>query len=100
MSPTEFIPVAEESGLIVPIGRWVLEKACRQAREWQERSLGDPPPIVGVNLSLRQFQHPNLMEEVAQSLRETELDPTSLSLEITESVAMHDVPSTVATLEK
>jgi diguanylate cyclase (GGDEF)-like protein/PAS domain S-box-containing protein len=100
MSPTEFIPVAEESGLIIPIGRWVLEKACRQARKWQEWSLGDPPPIVGVNLSLRQFQHPGLVEDVARVLRETGLDPANLSLEITESVAMHDVDSTVATLEK
>ncbi|MCA1739205.1 MAG: EAL domain-containing protein [Actinobacteria bacterium] len=100
MYPTEFIPLAEETGLIVPIGRWVLEEACRQAREWQERCPSDPPPIVGVNLSLRQFEHLGLVEDVAQVLRETGLDPGNLSLEITESVAMHDVDSTVATLEK
>jgi len=100
MSPAEFIPLAEESGLIVPLGRWVLEEACRQVREWQERYPSDPPLIMGVNLSLRQFQHLGLVEEVAWVLRETGLDPENLSLEITESVAMHDVDSTVATLEK
>ncbi len=100
MSPAEFIPLAEETGLIVPIGRWVLEQACRQAREWQEWSLSDPSLIVGVNISLRQFQDPGLVEDVARVLRETGLDPGNLSLEITESVAMDDVDSTVATLEK
>ena len=100
MYPDEFIPLAEETGLIVPIGQWVLEEACRQAREWQERCPSDPPPIVGVNLSLRQFQHSGLVEDVAWALRQTGLDPGNLSLEITESVAMHDVDATVATLEK
>jgi len=100
MSPDEFIPLAEETGLIVPVGRWVLKEACLQAREWQELCPSNPPPIVGVNLSLRQFQHLGLAEEVAQILRETGLDPGNLSLEITESVAMHDADSTVATLEK
>ena len=101
MSPAEFIPLAEETGLIVSVGRWVLEEACRQAREWQERGPSDPlPPIVGVNLSLRQFQHPGLVEDVARILQETGLRPGSLTLEITESIAMHDVDSTVATLEK
>ncbi|MCA1719208.1 MAG: EAL domain-containing protein, partial [Actinobacteria bacterium] len=100
MSPTEFIPLAEETGLIVPVGRWVLEEACRQACEWQEQCPSDPPPIVGVNLSLRQFQHLGLADDVARILRETGLDPGNLALEITESVAMHDVDSTVATLEE
>jgi EAL domain-containing protein (putative c-di-GMP-specific phosphodiesterase class I) len=100
MRPAEFIPLAEETGLIVPIGRWVLEEAGRQAREWQEWCSNDPPPIVGVNLSLRQFQHPGLVEEIARILRETGLDPGNLALEITESVAMHDEGSTIATLEE
>jgi diguanylate cyclase (GGDEF)-like protein/PAS domain S-box-containing protein len=99
MSPDEFIPLAEETGLIVPIGRWVLEVACRQAREWQVNCMSDPPPIVGVNLSLRQFQNSELVMDVARILRQSELDPANLSLEITESVAMHDEDSTVGTLE-
>ena len=98
--PDEFIPLAEETGLIVPIGRWVLEEACRQAREWQEWCPSETPPIVGVNLSLRQFQYSGLVADVARVLAETGLDPGNLSLEITESVAMHDVDSTVATLER
>jgi diguanylate cyclase (GGDEF)-like protein/PAS domain S-box-containing protein len=100
MSPAEFIPLAEETGLIVPVGRWVLEQACRQAREWQEQCPSDPPPIMGVNFSLRQFQHRGLAGDVARILRETGLDPGSLALEITESVAMHDEDSTVATLKE
>ncbi len=98
ISPAKFIPLAEETGLIVPIGRWVLEEACRQGREWQERCPSDPPPIVGVNLSLRQFQHPGLVGDVARILRETGLEPGNLALEVTESVAMHDVDSTIAIL--
>ena len=100
MSPSEFIPLAEETGLIVPIGRWVLKEACRQGRKWQEQGPNNPPPIVGVNFSLRQFQHPGLVEDVAWALRETGLYPENLTMEITESVAMHDVESTIATLEK
>ena len=100
MRPAEFIPLAEETGLIVPIGLWTLEKVCRQAREWQDSRQIDPPPIAGVNLSLRQFQHPGLVEEVARVLRETGLEPGNLALEITESVAMHDEDATIVTLEE
>ena len=99
MSPAQFIPLAEETELIIPIGRWVLEEACRQGREWQELCPSDPPQIIGVNLSLRQFRHSGLVEDLAQILLETGLDPGNLALEITESVAMHDEDSTIATLE-
>ena len=99
LRPAEFIPLAEETGLIVPIGRWALEKACRQAREWQDSYRIDPTPIAGVNLSLRQFRHPGLVEDVARVLRETGLEPGNLALEITESVAMHDEDATITTLE-
>jgi EAL domain-containing protein (putative c-di-GMP-specific phosphodiesterase class I) len=100
MRPAEFIPLAEETGLIVPIGQWTLEEVCRQARAWQDSYQIDPPPIAGVNLSLRQFQHPGLVEDVARILRDTGLEPANLALEITESVAMHDEDATIATLEE
>jgi len=94
--PEDFIPVAEESGLIVPLGEWVLRIACAQARAWQEAGL--PPIHVGVNLSARQFQQRNLLELVRQVLSDTSLDPHCLQLEITESAAMHDVDFTRKTL--
>ncbi len=88
--PLEFIPLAEETGLILPIGRWVLREACRQTREWQER-LGMEPPIgLSVNLSPRQIEDPNLLEDVTAALRESGLHPRDLLLEITESVLLYD----------
>jgi diguanylate cyclase (GGDEF)-like protein/PAS domain S-box-containing protein len=84
--PAGFIAQAEESGLIVPIGRWVLEEACRQAREWQTLHPIDPPLEVCVNISGRQFRYPGLVQDVARVLRETRLEPESLDLEITENV--------------
>ncbi len=97
ISPNEFIPVAEETGLIVPIGEWVLRTACAQIKAWQET--GFPPMRVTVNLSARQFlQQKNLVAIVAQILQETGLDPRWLELEITESIAMQDVEFTITML--
>jgi diguanylate cyclase (GGDEF)-like protein/PAS domain S-box-containing protein len=79
--PEEFLSVAEETGLIVRIGQWVLREASKQARIWQERYPGTPPLTISVNLSPRQFFHPELVAEV---LEESEIDPASLQLEITE----------------
>jgi EAL domain-containing protein (putative c-di-GMP-specific phosphodiesterase class I) len=98
--PSEFIPVAEETGLILPIGRWVLEEACRQAGAWQEQHPSDPPLVICVNLSARQFQHTNLAKEVAEVLRETGLEQRHLELEITESTVMDDAQSTISTLRE
>ncbi|MGH2683833.1 MAG: EAL domain-containing protein [Actinomycetota bacterium] len=98
VSPVEFIPVAEESGLIVPLGTHVLQEACRQVREWQERFPSSGAIEVHVNLSARQFVQPDLVRDVASVLREAEVAPQRLCLEITESVAMDDVESTIATL--
>ncbi len=100
VSPAQFVPVAEEIDLILPIGRWVLKEACRQARRWHDRFQGRPPLKVCVNLSAKQFQHYALVEEVEAALRETGLDPASLDLEITESVVMEDAPATLATLQE
>ncbi len=88
--PTEFIPVAEETGLIVPIGQWILDEACRQTRIWQEQIGADKPLAVSVNLSSKQFLQPDLVEQVNQMLLKTGLDPRSLKLEITESVLMEN----------
>jgi EAL domain-containing protein (putative c-di-GMP-specific phosphodiesterase class I) len=86
--PLSFIPLAEETGLIVPLGRWVLETACRQAKKWRDARAGGQPLLMSVNLSARQFGQPDLVEHVVAILAETGLDPTLLELEITESVVM------------
>jgi diguanylate cyclase (GGDEF)-like protein/PAS domain S-box-containing protein len=83
ISPVDFIPLAEETGLIIPIGEWVLHEACRQNKEWQE--LGLKPIKIAVNLSARQFQQNNLPILVSKVLRETGLNPKYLELEITET---------------
>ena len=82
--PSQFIPVAEETGWIVPIGEWVLKEACRQNMEWQKAGLKPIP--VAVNISARQFQHPNFFDSVFHILEETGLNPRYLELEITESI--------------
>ncbi|HME96656.1 MAG TPA: bifunctional diguanylate cyclase/phosphodiesterase [Methylomirabilota bacterium] len=86
--PADFIALSEESGLMVPMGQWVLREACRQARAWQR----DVPLIVGVNLSASQFERDALPDEIAQILQETELDSSRLQLEISEAVLMRDDP--------
>lgn len=86
VSPLDFIPVAESSGLIVPIGKWVLHTACAQAQAWKEQGLGDLR--VAVNLSATQFRQPDLIEMVSQTLQQTGLSPALLELEITESLLM------------
>ncbi|MCA1716965.1 MAG: EAL domain-containing protein [Actinobacteria bacterium] len=99
MLPDQFVPIAEETGLIVPIGRWVLGEACRQARQWQECHLSDLPLTVCVNLSAREFQQPDLADTVAETLHETGLNPCSLDIEITESLLMEDTQHTIDTLQ-
>ncbi|MEV6011355.1 EAL domain-containing protein [Streptomyces sp. NPDC051976] len=85
LGPDQFIPLAENTGHIVPLGRWVLEEAAQQAREWQRQHRGGRPPRVNVNLSPVQLHHPELVAEVARVLDETGLYPGSLCLEVTES---------------
>ncbi len=92
----EFIPIAETSGLIVPIGDWVLRRACEQLREWQ--SFGLPPIPIAVNLSAVQFKRTDLVEAVGGLIKEFGIDPSWLELEITESMIMENVDSTVAAL--
>lgn len=94
--PREFIPLAEETGLIVPLGEWMLRTACAQNKSWQKA--GHPPLRVAVNLSAHQFQEPNLVEVVGGALKDSRLDPDCLELEITEGVAMDNADSTTAVL--
>ncbi|MFO1129546.1 MAG: EAL domain-containing protein [Rhodospirillales bacterium] len=88
VSPAEFIPVAEENGLILPIGDWVLHQACRQASAWQQAGL--PPLVISINLSAVQFRHRLLVERLGRVLADTGIDPTLIELELTESVLMED----------
>jgi diguanylate cyclase (GGDEF)-like protein len=88
LAPSEFIPLAEETGLIIPLGRWVLAEACRQVRIFREQIPPEAPLRMFVNLSARQFRHPELVEEVSAALTETGIDPHDLALEITESAMM------------
>jgi len=96
--PLDFIPLAEETGLIVPIGHWVLQEACRQGKALQGRFPHDPPLYVTVNLSVRQLQRAEIVDEVAEILRESGLDPGTLALEITESVMMQDMELSIQRL--
>jgi diguanylate cyclase (GGDEF)-like protein len=98
VSPGDFIPLAEETGLIVPLGRWVLGEACRQLRAWQLAYPDQPAPTLAVNLSARQFRHPDLVSDIVSTLAATDLAPCHLQLEVTETVAMERAEETVATL--
>jgi diguanylate cyclase (GGDEF)-like protein/PAS domain S-box-containing protein len=94
VEPERFIPLAEDTGLIIPIGRWVLDAACRQAAQWQE--LGIAPIRVSVNISSRQFRGSNLLDATAEALHRHRLAPEHLELEITEGLLMDELPQTRA----
>lgn len=96
ISPGKFIPMTEETGLIIPIAEWVLRTACAQNRSWQEAGL--PPVKIAVNLSGRQFQQKDLLETITRTLEETGLSPDFLELELTESILMQKGDATIATL--
>jgi diguanylate cyclase (GGDEF)-like protein/PAS domain S-box-containing protein len=98
VAPARFIPMAEESGLIVPLGDWVLREACRQNKAWQDA--GMPPITVSVNVSARQFREKTWVERVGRILAETGLKPEYLELELTESLLMHDVTQAIATMRE
>ncbi|HWA38068.1 MAG TPA: EAL domain-containing protein, partial [Burkholderiales bacterium] len=96
LRPERFIPLAEETGLIVRIGEWVLRETCRLTRAWLDRGLR--PGLVSVNLSARQFRQEGLVRKVASILEDTGLDPKHLEIELTESMVMHNVQAAIATL--
>ena len=95
VAPSDFIPVAEEARLIAPIGRWVLEEACREATAWQHINPDAPPPRISVNVSMRQLSDQRFVETVRRALEMTGTQPASLSLEVTEGAVMED-PETVS----
>ncbi len=96
ISPAKFVPLAEETGLIVEIGQWVLETACAQAKRWQEMDMG--MKYISINLSSVQFNKPNLIESIKNTLVTTGLAPHQLELEVTETALMQDAASAIAIL--
>ena len=98
VSPAEFIPIAEETNLIIPIGEWVLYQACLQNKQWQRQGIA--PLRVSVNVSTRQFQQAKLVQTVDRILRDTDLDVAYLELEITESLLANDIKGAIAILQQ
>jgi EAL domain-containing protein (putative c-di-GMP-specific phosphodiesterase class I) len=98
VSPLEFIPLLEETGLIIAVGEWVIRTACRQIREWLDA--GFPPLVMAVNLSARQFRQPDLVEMIEHALHEFNIPSSQLELELTESVMMDNLDETIETLKK
>ncbi len=98
--PLEFISVAEETGAIIAIGKWVLRAACAQMYQWQQQFPFYPPLSISVNISAKQFSEPDLIHQISQVLQETGLDASSLKLELTESLLMENAESTIAILQQ
>ncbi|MGA8724361.1 MAG: EAL domain-containing protein [Acidimicrobiales bacterium] len=95
LAPLEFIPLAEETGLIVPLGRWVLQTSCLKVREWQTRFLTARNLNLNVNISIKHFQHEDFVEHVASALQDADLNPQYLVLELTENVLLQDSESVI-----
>ncbi|SEH05699.1 EAL domain-containing protein [Candidatus Venteria ishoeyi] len=100
VSPAQFVPVAEESNLIIPIGEWVLSQACHQMRHWQQQFPHYANLLISVNLSAKQLNHPHLLESIQEILEDSQLPPAQLKLEVTETMIMQDVQKTLALLEQ
>ena len=98
--PMEFIPLAEETGLIVPLGEWILQEACHAGAAWQRRFPKDPPLTMSVNISPRQLQHRDLVAEVERAMTSSGLAPDSLVLEITETAMMRDTEMAIIRLNE
>jgi EAL domain-containing protein (putative c-di-GMP-specific phosphodiesterase class I) len=99
LPPSEFIAIAEESGLIIPLGRYVLKEACEQVARWQREFPSEPPLQVSVNLSPRQFDDPNLVADVAAALSSAHIGAALLKLEVTEGLIMRDTAKSIETLK-
>ena len=98
ISPFEFIPVAEETGLIIPIGQWVFEEACRQTKVWHQQGYGDL--VVSINASAKQFHQHNFYNDICDTIKTIGINPHCVDLEITESCTMNDIESTISLLNK
>ena len=99
VSPLDFIPAAERTGMILPIGRWVMHQACAQVRKWQKETPGADELGLSINVSGKQMQHGGFIDEVKDALRSTGLEPRTLTVEITETIMMTDVEATIGKLE-
>jgi EAL domain-containing protein (putative c-di-GMP-specific phosphodiesterase class I) len=99
IGPDKFIPIAEETGLIIPIGQWVMKTACQQLRQWQDRRLLSTEVFMSVNLSVQQFNEPQLLDRIDETLEVTQLDSQYLKLEITESAIMANSETAVNTFK-
>jgi diguanylate cyclase (GGDEF)-like protein/PAS domain S-box-containing protein len=100
IAPAEFLPLAEETGLIIPLGSWVLGTACHEARRLQQKYPKDPPFTISVNLSARQLQWPGIVSEVRRALKSSGLPPQTLTIEVTETVLMQNVELSVIRLKE
>ncbi|WP_178377778.1 putative bifunctional diguanylate cyclase/phosphodiesterase [Clostridium sp. N3C] len=100
ISPTDFIPIAEETGLIIPIGKWILQEACKQVSLWQKNYKNTKSLFVNVNMSAMQLNQSDIVEQIAEVLRETKVSPNNLSIEITESSLITDVIKSQTVLEQ
>ena len=100
VSPSEFIPLAEATGMVLPIGRLILTESCRQMAAWQRQYGREATGLISVNMSSRQFADVNLVGQIESILRETGLDPSSLKLEITETAFIGDVNAAEVTLSR
>ncbi len=100
ISPNDFIPIAEETGLIISIGRWILETACQEVRTWQMQVPTEPPIQLAVNVSARQLWAAGFADEVAAILDKTEIDPKTLTLELTETMLFNKADMTISTLDR
>ena len=98
--PLDFIPAAEQSGLIVPIGQWILLEACRQARVWQDSAPADQQCSISVNVSAKQLLHPDLVAHIQVALAESGIDPRTLAVEVTETVLQHDAAAVARRLDE
>jgi diguanylate cyclase (GGDEF)-like protein len=100
ISPSDFIPIAEETGLIIPLGQWILAEACEQIKKWHKDFPKNPPLIISINLSSRQFNQPDLVPQIQTILESIKVEGHSLKLEITESMMMNNVENAIALLRE